>query len=274
MKIGITSDLHLEIEDLDLPNHDNIDVLVLGGDICIAEDQRRFPDVDPKKSSDPRCRSAERYRRFFERCAERFPHVIYVMGNHEHYHGDWNQTESVLRSMVSVHENIHFLEMGSVVLSGVRFIGTTLWTDCNRHDPITMLNLRRGLNDYVVIKNDADRTLTPEVTAQYHDRSLDYLLREIDQPHDGPTVVCTHHCPSRRSTHPRYQDDYHMNGGYSSTLDPLIEMYPQIKLWSHGHTHDQFDYMIGSTRIVCNPRGYAGYERPNDDSYRALVIEI
>jgi hypothetical protein len=51
-----------------------------------------------------------------------------------------------------------------------------------------------------------------------------------------------------------------MNGAYSSDLSDLILDHPQIKFWTHGHTHDQFDYMIGSTRVVCNPRGYKGYE--------------
>jgi hypothetical protein len=51
-----------------------------------------------------------------------------------------------------------------------------------------------------------------------------------------------------------------MNGGYSSDLSAFILDHPQIKLWTHGHTHEDFDYMIGSTRIVCNPRGYDNYE--------------
>ena len=40
---------------------------------------------------------------------------------------------------------------------------------------------------------------------------------------------------------------------------------PQIKLWTHGHTHHEFDYMVGSTRVVCNPRGYVGYEQQAQD---------
>ena len=51
-----------------------------------------------------------------------------------------------------------------------------------------------------------------------------------------------------------------MNGGYSSNLEEFILDRPQIKVWTHGHTHDTFDYMIGSTRVMCNPRGYNGYE--------------
>ena len=73
-------------------------------------------------------------------------------------------------------------------------------------------------------------------------------------------VVVGHHSPSTQSIHPRYKDDTLMNGGYSSDLSEFILDHPQIKVWTHGHMHDKFDYMIGSTRIICNPRGYINYE--------------
>jgi hypothetical protein len=75
-----------------------------------------------------------------------------------------------------------------------------------------------------------------------------------------PVVVVGHHAPSKASTHPRYKNEYHMNGAYSTNLDDFILDRRQIKLWTHGHTHEPFDYMIGTTRVVCNPRGYDGYE--------------
>jgi hypothetical protein len=78
-------------------------------------------------------------------------------------------------------------------------------------------------------------------------------------------VVVTHHAPSKASIKPRYQGDHLMNGGYSSDLSEFILDNPQIKVWTHGHTHDHFDYMIGSTRILCNPRGYAGYEERSQE---------
>jgi hypothetical protein len=64
-----------------------------------------------------------------------------------------------------------------------------------------------------------------------------------------------------------------MNGGYSSDLESFIIDRPQIKLWTHGHTHHNFDYMIGSTRIVCNPRGYEGYENTASE-FKLQYIEV
>lgn len=47
-----------------------------------------------------------------------------------------------------------------------------------------------------------------------------------------------------------------MNGGYASDLSEFILDNPKIKLWTHGHMHQNHDYLIGTTRVVCNPKGY------------------
>ena len=75
-----------------------------------------------------------------------------------------------------------------------------------------------------------------------------------------PVVVVTHHSPSKQSTHPRYARDVIMNGAYSSDLSEFILDHENILFWTHGHMHDPSDYMIGQCRVICNPRGYYGYE--------------
>ena len=72
---------------------------------------------------------------------------------------------------------------------------------------------------------------------------------------------------------PRYQHDVLVNGAYSSSLDGFILDHPQIKLWTHGHTHDVFDYMIGSTRVVCNPRGYDGHEE-RATQWQLITVDV
>ena len=52
-----------------------------------------------------------------------------------------------------------------------------------------------------------------------------------------------------------------MNGGFASNLSEFIMDRPQIKVWQHGHMHNVSDYMMGETRVVCNPRGYIKYEQ-------------
>jgi len=100
-----------------------------------------------------------------------------------------------------------------------------------------------------------------------------YIQTVIEGKFDQKFVVVGHHAPSKASTHPRYAKEELMNGGYSSSLDEYIMDHPQIKLWTHGHTHEDFDYMVGSTRVVCNPRGYDGYE-DRADRFKLKYMEV
>jgi hypothetical protein len=86
------------------------------------------------------------------------------------------------------------------------------------------------------------------------------LRKTLDENPNDNFIVVGHHAPSKESTKPRYRDDYDINGAYSSDLSEFILDNPRIKIWTHGHTHDEYDYNVGSTRILCNPRGYDGYE--------------
>lgn len=86
-------------------------------------------------------------------------------------------------------------------------------------------------------------------------------------------VVVGHHAPTKLSIKPRYASDHLMNGAYSSDLSEFILDHPQIRLWTHGHTHDDFDYMVGTTRVVCNPRGYINYEE-RADAWQPKLVEI
>jgi hypothetical protein len=64
-----------------------------------------------------------------------------------------------------------------------------------------------------------------------------------------------------------------MNGCYYSDLVEFIMDRPEIVLWTHGHTHEDFDYMIGTTRVICNPRGYVGYEE-RADQWKPKIVEL
>jgi predicted phosphodiesterase len=89
MKIAVASDIHLEFGDLEIVNDQNAQVLILSGDILVARD---ITQQDPYGIMGPEYRS-NRYHDFMQRCSAQFPHVIYIMGNHEHYNGDFATTE-------------------------------------------------------------------------------------------------------------------------------------------------------------------------------------
>jgi Icc-related predicted phosphoesterase len=271
MRVALCSDLHLEFEDINIQNTENADVLILSGDILVAEDLHNHPEVHPK---DPvnipnlgrRQLSAQRFRDFMKRCSFQFPHVVVIAGNHEFYHGNWKASIQYLRDEYSKFPNIYFLEQELKVIGDVTFIGATLWTDCNKGDPLTLHALGDMMNDYRIIRNDelGFTKLRPAHTAQRHQRTLGYLKAVLPNLKDKKVVFVGHHAPTLNSIHEKYRNDSLMNGGYASDLSELILDHPQIKLWTHGHMHDPADYMVGETRVVCNPRGYAGHDEQAD----------
>ena len=289
MKIAICSDVHLEFGPIVLENTQNADVLVLSGDICTACDLRVTDGILSSAKTD-------RYLDFFHTCSANFPHVVYVMGNHEHYHGDYATSIIDLKHALKHLENVHVLDKEVWELHDHVFIGGTLWTDMNGEDEMTMNHVQRRMNDFQICENsnemvnyrvwdekDAGKTvkfktrpatLTPRHVVEDHKAMLKVIEEAYDNiPPWKTVVVCTHHAPSKGSEHPRYKHDALMNGAYNSKLDQFIMDRPGIKLWTHGHTHEDFDYMIKSCRVVCNPRGYINYE-DRADRFQLKVVEV
>lgn len=265
MKIKLVSDLHLEFSDINITNDEGCDVLILSGDIMIAQDLHDHLEV-PSIYSLPgelaglgrRQKAVARYRDFLKRCSFQFPHVIYVAGNHEFYNGKFFAGIKYLEEECAKYPNVYFLERACKEIDDVLFVGGTLWTDCNKRDPLTMHALRDMMNDFRIIRHDYDgyRTIKPFDIVERHEKTLGYFKHVLDENKEKKCVVVGHHSPSTQSIHPMYAHDTLMNGGYHSNLEEFILDRPQIKLWTHGHTHHPFDYMVGETRVVCNPRGY------------------
>lgn len=281
MKIKLVSDLHLEFSDINIKNDEGCDVLILSGDIMIANDLHDHPEpatpYTPEilKILGSRQRCAQRYRDFLKRVSFQFPHVIYIAGNHEFYHGKWVKSIQVLRDECAKYPNIYFLESDTKVIDDVVFMGGTLWTNMDKGSPMVLHAIQGMMQDYNLIRNDelGYTKLRPAHSMSRHRKTLEYFKIVLDQNKDKTCVVVGHHAPSHLSIHEMYQNDSLTNFAYYSDLSEFILDHPQIKLWTHGHMHNPFDYMIGDTRIVCNPRGYEGYE-PDSGWNPNIVLEI
>lgn len=243
MKIQIASDLHLEFlqglfpgERLIRPAY-GADLLVLAGDIANGIDA-----IDLFKSWPVR--------------------VLYLAGNHEFYGREFEETRAALREAARG-TRVMFLDDDVADFGGVRFLGSTLWTDYrlarDRTQQHVMENAERRISDHFRIRS-GNGTFTARQALQEHEVSRAWLEYELDKPYDGKTVVVSHHGPHRLSVHPRYVGDL-LNAAFVSDLGALI---PKADLWIHGHVHDSFDYMVGNCHVVANPRGYVR------DPYSAL----
>ena len=245
MKIHLASDLHLEFAPLELPGGD---ILILAGDACEVIDYGVNENIQ----------------KFFEQEIPKYGRVLYVMGNHEHYNGNIDKTANYLRSNLPY--NVTLMDNDAMMIDGVLFVGATLWTDCNKKDWATMWTVQKNMTDYHCIKKAREgkqgelRRLVPEDTMEEHHKTLEFFKNTFKNNPNTPTVVITHHAPTFMEIEERYQDQHLMNGAYCSDLSELILDNPQIKVWCHGHQHNHKDYMLGSTRILANPRGYIPYE--------------
>ncbi len=250
MKILVLSDLHNEFTVFE-PARTDADVIVLAGDIDngdggIVWAREAWPDHK----------------------------IIYVIGNHEYYGGDFAETLAVLRRSAE-EQNVHLLEDNEIIIDGVRFLGATLWTDFeffgaeNREAAMSVGQSR--LNDFRLIQYGQAGTFSPNDAIELHKKSLVWLTAKLNEPFAGPTVVVTHHLPSVKSVPERFMDTP-LSACFVSNLDYL---FGKMEVWIHGHTHDNFDYVVNGTRVVCNPRGYVtsrGAE--NADFDPSKIVEL
>ena len=165
--------------------------------------------------------------------------VMFVPGNHDY----WGKTPALT-------------PMVSMTVKGIKIAGATLWTRLNPHQWVQYM---LGLKDYRYIINWEEMHYTAA-----HETQRQFLLSS------GADIIVSHHGPSYQSIHPTYRGDP-LSCAYVNELDmEIAEM--NCRFWIHGHVHNQFDYMIDKTRVICHPRGYR--HEPTNLFYQARIFEI
>ncbi|HNV60432.1 MAG TPA: metallophosphoesterase [Rhodoferax sp.] len=280
MKIQLLSDLHLEAQPHWVTQPvPGADVLVLAGDIGSYQPGSQLTDTDFGLA------------RFSPLNGWPTP-VLFVPGNHEYDGLDFDDTHIRLRETCQ-RLGMIWLERESVVLGGVRFVGTTLWSDFDALAPTTHAEqpTRRGqlavspLTQQLKARDKAFRAanyyLRKTLTVRHGEPWLADGLRQqalvcqtwlraaLAQPFAGTTVAVTHFAPSLQSADPRYG----LTPGTAGFCNALDELLPLVRYWLHGHLHAPSDYLHRGCRVVANPLGYA---RKNEQaSFKAdLLIEI
>lgn len=228
------------------------------------------PDIDAVLVAGDTCEGAEHgFARLRQIVPMQVP-IIMVMGNHEYY-GRHLAGELAAARQAAPHYGVHLLENDAITLGDVRFIGCSLWTDYALfgNPQRAMLVAAQGLNDHRRIKwaKQPWSRFRPQEAWLLHQQSRAVIETTLAKPFDGATVVVTHHASG--SIHARYKSDL-LTAAYVSDLTAVIES-GRPELWVHGHVHENFDYRVGATRVICNPHGY-GTENARFDP--ALVVEV
>lgn len=248
MKLYTLSDLHLEFGEFAVPDVQP-DVVVLAGDIHTGTKgvqwaMRAFPTTP----------------------------VVYVVGNHECYGYAVPKLYAKLRAYAQG-TLVHVLENESVRIGDVAFYGCTLWSDFalfgSESRLVVMDTIQRRMTDFRRIRTSpAYSRLHPNDVVKMHHSSKTWLsaaTREV-----GKKVVVTHHAPSARSLATHRKNDM-LSAAYASHCDELVAASGAL-LWIHGHTHHCADYIVGTTRVLSNPRGYV--DEPIAGFRAGLLVEI
>ena len=174
-----------------------------------------------------------------------YDHMLSINGNHDYFHTTFSDAKyhTILREV-----------------NGVRIAAATLWTDLS--DNLSWFYYKKGLIDCAYISD-----LTYELMVETHEMHKHFLFgMDAD-------IIVSHHAPTRKSVHEKYHNDPY-NVCFANDLEKqILNMKKPPKLWIHGHTHDDFDYMIGDTRVICHPRGYKN-ERDDYWRYAPKIVEI
>lgn len=270
MNIHFASDLHLEYLNKRFPDYLRVDrlytpfadVMILAGDIHVGT------------------QAIEKF--------GTWPHpVLYVPGNHEFYDCAIGPQVAKLKKAAEKTAVI-VLSRDEYIDQGVRFLGCTLWTDyqlmgTGSRQLASMWACEARIADHRKIMgiDKPGQGFSAQQAFELHQQERAWLEQKLDEPFDGPTVVITHHAPSRGSVHPRFRGDP-CNAAFVSDLDDLVM---KADFWIHGHVHDSFDYKVGKCRVMANPGSYATtltkvqrveeleWENPLFDPQKTIEIE-
>jgi Icc-related predicted phosphoesterase len=243
MRLQLLSDLHFEFHRdggrafVDSLDPGGIDVLVLAGDVAVAEGLLpalallcgRFRDAS----------------------------VVYVHGNHEFYGSDRDFVLDITGQAQAANPNLVWLDSSGAILHGFNFLGSPLWFPRAAADE----RLKDAMTDFSAIE-DFESWVYEE-----NAKAVAYFEEQLC-PGD---IVVTHHLPSQRCVAHRFVG-HPLNPFFVCDLTALI-VKRRPRLWLHGHSHSSMRVQIGETTVLCNPFGYA-VEEPNHEFVDRLVVEI
>jgi predicted MPP superfamily phosphohydrolase len=285
LHIRVVSDLHLEhhfdfyanpliaaelVEKIVAPlPTDKKSVLIVAGDLTAGQ-------------------RPERAKTFFELVCDRFAHTIYVLGNHEHYGMQLEQTQQVLQDTIHTdisEEKLTIVgdKLKKIEIGGVAFLCGTMWTDYGNGNAEVHEVISSCVNDHNYIRSQRnasgpfqDGRVTPAILAEVHGEFIADLRAELSRSDNQKTVIVTHHMPSFSAVDPQYtltRGSRLINHAFASNMDQLmIEFSPAY--WFFGHTHTKYEGKVGETTIYCNPHGYPreAQAKPPYDSTRIFAL--
>ena len=204
--------------------------------------------------------------------------LVFVPGNHEYDGADLADGDIELHERCTA-LGFTLLNCRTIELSDgerrIRLVGASRWWDFDllgrqRREECMRFGERYLRHMGSAWKGRALHSSDVRELALHHRH---WLRSELAAPFTGTTVAITHAGPSARSADPRYG----LSAGTASFCNADDDLIALADIWIHGHLHCPQDYLVdhdhGSTRVLCNPRGYDRLKEPAG-YIEQLVIDI
>lgn len=259
MKIALLSDIHIDINDYSILSKafknldDDYDCMVIPGDLANTYDA---------------------FRKVTEWIMDKTNKIIlYTPGNHDFY--DTLATDVTVYQKIEMlkyvtkNTNFHVLYNDFIMIDGIKFIGSTLWTDFSNVKDDTCRYISNGLNDfrYINYDNNVDKyNQICDWMTREHKKCLNYIKNEINER----SVLITHHGLSNQSISERFIGDP-LNHAYVSHNDDIYNQITPL-IHFHGHVHTARNYWINKTNVIVHPMGYVYYDRDPNNNFK--IVEL
>jgi predicted phosphodiesterase len=260
VRIQFLSDIHLEMihrgpfNPSDFVTPGQAEFLALCGDIGYPEEA-----------------ILEEFLRF---CSRNFRMVFYVPGNHEFYTPSHTMTIqdkfAKMDALARKFGNILILNQSGYTVPGtpLRIIGCTLWTDVPEDK---RRQAEKYMNDYRIIYKAKGQRVTVDDLNQWHRSDRDWIQSEIRAAQESglELVVLTHHLPTQRLVHQKYED-HPLNVCFATSLDSMMHF--PVRAWLCGHSHTANEARINGVLCALNPGGYPGENECLVDREKILTV--
>lgn len=247
MKLQILSDLHIDSYSRrgypvgEIPETD-ADVILVAGDTSNGNHGMKWLRDEASRLNKP---------------------IITIAGNHEYFGQDVLSFDAELANCdsydVQANKGLKVLQCQSFDIADVRILGCTMWTDYQYNlQKDTIAQSMIFMRDYKEIEAGGS-LFNPQVSMDIHAKHRAWFITELKKAHEiGKKVIAmTHHSVSSLSIADKYKD-FASNAAFVTDFTDVMKSDFAPTLWVHGHTHEAFDYKVGNTRVVVNPRAYPG----------------
>jgi predicted phosphohydrolase len=252
MLIDYLSDLHLEFYGTNiefiknkfelnhLKFHDEEKILCLAGDI-----------------GNPFLKNYELFLKWISKIYDK---ILLIADNHEYYSLDnkkiMKDIENKIYEISKKFNNVIFLNNDFYEIGDYLFIGSTLWSRLPCKKNRYMLDKYEKINDFKFIYNEKNKNITYDDYDNFHQKSIDFINKVLDENKNKKIILLTHHLPTFHLIHKKYKN-YSSNIYFASDLDHII-FNNHILCWICGHTHMKMNITLGKTKLLINPIGYPG----------------